>query len=95
MLTIKTNNRPRLLIYGYELSDKEKAEFDWMDDVDSSDFFRYKGQVYALSEAINLGSGPLTVAGWHGAYPQTAFSGVLVKLVDGDADRVIIGRWYE
>jgi hypothetical protein len=30
-LTVKTNNVPRLLIDAYELSEKERAEFDYLD----------------------------------------------------------------
>lgn len=55
-LTIVTNNVPRFLIYAYELTEKERLEFDYMDweeidqGEDSASFFRYKGQLYDLGE---------------------------------------------
>jgi hypothetical protein len=61
-LTVKTNNVPRLLIDAYELSEKERAEFDYLDwqkidaGEDSATFFRYKGQLF------DLGNSPVTTA---------------------------------
>ena len=44
MINIKiiTNNKPRQLIYGYELTDKQKQDFDYITDIDSHDFVKYK-----------------------------------------------------
>ena len=56
MLTIKTNNVPRPIIYGYELSAKELAWFDYYtnEDLEMRQFFRYKGQVYDLGEFMRV-----------------------------------------
>src|SRR5690606_25783335 len=53
-MQIKTNNQPSDVFYAWQLTDKERAEFDYHDDIDSPDccatFVRYKGQVYDLGE---------------------------------------------
>ena len=40
-LTIKTNNQYRELLSWYDLTEKEKFEFDY-DNAEESSFFRYK-----------------------------------------------------
>lgn len=53
-MKITTNNQARDVAYAWQLTDKERAEFDYHDDIDSPDccatFVRYKGQVYDLGE---------------------------------------------
>ena len=49
-----TNNKPRQLIYGYELTDKQKQDFDYIDDIDSHDFVKYKNNIYDLSEFMRV-----------------------------------------
>ena len=48
--TIKTNNIPRAVFSGYDLTDKEKAEFDYYspEELCCALFFRYKGNVYDI-----------------------------------------------
>jgi hypothetical protein len=80
------------LISGWELTDKEKKEFDWMKAVENEEtFFRYRGQVYSLQEF----SRPDTnAADWlksfDGYLSDSFFSGVALKLggKDGDTDFV-------
>lgn len=100
MLTIITNNVPRNLIYGYELTPKEREAFDYLDfsehgDGLTHDFARYKGEVYDLSEFTvwDNPNSPLTGTGWDGMMSDTFFSGVLVKYVE-NFERVIMGRYY-
>ena len=94
-VTIYTNNVPRSILYGYELSPKEAAEFDYMDDINDGSFFRYKGQVYDLSEFMRVSD---TMGDchefkdWHGYQGYSFFSGILVKYT-ADNEQVIIGRW--
>lgn len=51
-----TNNVPRPLIDAYELNEKERKEFDYLNwdkienGEDSATFFRYKGDLYDLGE---------------------------------------------
>lgn len=65
MTTIITNNVPRPIIYGYELSEKERKEFDFLNfdenklDHDNAlfdQFFRYKEQVYYLGDFLSIGA---------------------------------------
>jgi len=89
-IRIITNNRPRALIYGYELSDKEKSDFDYMEDLEHEVFVRYQGMTFAISDFVRLSDGSEEAKqGWHGVHGLNAFCGVLVKLVD---DRVIVGK---
>lgn len=55
-MTIRTNNVPRYLIDAWELTPKEREEFDYLNwdaiekGEDSATFFRYRGQLYDFSE---------------------------------------------
>lgn len=89
-MKIITNNQPRQLIYGYELTEKQKQDFDYLDDIDSQDFVRYKGNIYDVSEFMstyNMDS----LKDWDGYTSDSYFSGVLIKIIDSDT--VIIGRY--
>lgn len=95
-LTIVTNNKPRFVIYGFELSAKEKAEFDYYtdDELMEKTFFRYKGIVYDLGEFMRVEEGgQLAKQGWHGYSGDSYFSGILVKYAD-EYESVIVGRYY-
>ena len=80
-MTIRTNNQERALVSGYELTASQKADFDYLDDIDSADFVIYKGHVYDIGEFMRVETdGPLQ--GWHGYSADSFFSGVLIKLSD-------------
>ena len=81
-MKIITNNHWRTFLYGYELTDKERAEFDWIDpeEFDCHSFFRYRGWVYSLSEFMPAGF--LQDATWDGYKGDSFFSGVAIKLSD-------------
>ena len=89
-MEIITNNKPRHLIYGYDLPAKVRSDFDYLNDeeLDCSNFVRYRGQYYDLSQFMRSDS----VTGWDGVAGQSYFSGVIIKIVDSDS--VIIGRYY-
>ena len=53
-MEIITNNQPCFIIYGFELSDKEKEQFDYLDNIDECSFFRYKGELYDLGEFMRV-----------------------------------------
>lgn len=103
-MTVKviTNNVPRLVVDAYELSAKERKEFDYLDwaKIDKGEegatFFRYKGQVYDLGEftrdyGITRGSGlPEHLSNWDGYQGDSFFSATVVRFVDDD--HVIVGR---
>jgi hypothetical protein len=92
-MKITTNNIPRAVICGFELTEKQRAEFDYLDDIDSATFFAYKGQIYDLGEFMRVEPGSAHFAGWGGYSPDGFFSGVVVRYVD-DYEQVIVGTYY-
>lgn len=105
-ITIKTNNRPRPIIYGYELTEKEAAEFDYLDDIEIHTFFRYKGELYDLSQfsgIIPAGSKSYhpcdmhdvdnNFSGWQGYLSDSYFSGIVIRYTD-DHESVIVGTYF-
>ncbi len=87
-MKIKTNNQPRDILSWYDLTPAEQKEFDYLEEGEGS-FFRYKGCVYDLGEAMRIEG----VAGWQGYYSGTAFSGVLVRYTS-DCEQVIVGSYF-
>lgn len=100
-ITIKCNNVPRQLIYGYELTDKQKAEFDYLteEELDTNSFVAYKGNIYDLSQfmAINRHQNqcysPKEFAGFDGYHSDSFFSGILIKYCS-DNEFVIMATYY-
>ena len=90
-LQIVTNNVPRQMLSGYELTDSEKEDFDYIDDIDCADFVRFKGRLYDVNDFMVCRS-PEHLPGWDGYHGDSYFSGVLIRLVDSDA--VIMGTYY-
>lgn len=93
-MDIVTNNIPRKLIDAYQLSDKEREEFDYLDWEkidnweDSATFFRYKGRLYDLGEFVIT---PESLKPWDGMAEDSAFSGILIRLDDG---QIIVGQYF-
>lgn len=114
-IRIRTNNVPRDVINAWELTAQERAEFDYLDweaiddGRDSRDFFRYRGQLYDLSEFSRIippGSErrhPMECAepsfqGWDGYISDSYFSGLLIRWERDergniDSERVIVGLY--
>lgn len=86
-MKITTDHKWKQFIYGYELTPKERKEFDYMSDeeIDSPKFLRYKGWVYSINDFISTENFP----GWHGYKSDSYFSGVLIELSkDGESYRI-------
>lgn len=98
-MEIITNNVPRDIIYGYELSEKERKEFDYIDfDSDDAcrDFVRYKGEIIDLGDLEgNFGTNIMqdTFKGWSAYISDSFFSGILVRFLE-DNEQVVMGRYY-
>lgn len=104
-MKIITNNIPRNLIYGYELTEKEKSEFDYLDseEIETHAFFRYRGQVYDLSEFVKIiqpgkSGNPFAhcdhsgeLKGWHGIQTDSFFSAVVVRFPNDSGETVVVG----
>lgn len=96
---IRSNYNPRPIIDPVELSESERAEFDYLDwpaidaGTDSASFVRYLGTLYSLDqfERVEVG-GDLAKAGWSGFHADSAFTGVLIRLSD-DGETAVMGRY--
>ncbi len=81
-LTIRTDNKWRVILNEWDLTAKEKAEFwylDW-DGIDCLDFIRYRGILYDLSQFMPVSPiAPTPMGNWDGYSPDSYFSGVTVK----------------
>ena len=91
---IITNNQPRPLLDWVNLTEREQKEISDLlpsDMWDSNLYFRYKQQVYPLSEILAVGRNP-SLAQWDGYSPDTYFSGIVTKLVP-EMDSIIVGRY--
>lgn len=83
------------MFYGYELTTKEKQDFEYLDDIESASFFRYKGQIYNLGEFLIITKNmPFYGSGWMGYLSDSFFSGVVIKYSPTDNETVIVGRYY-
>lgn len=82
-MEIKTNNHWYPIIYGYELTEKERAQFDYLDSEElvSGSFVRYKNRCYHIAEFLRVDIWELRE--WDGYIPNSFFSGVVIKLSDG------------
>jgi len=99
MLTIKTNNVARDVIYGLELTEDERKEFDYYkgEELDGASFFRYKGCTYDLGEFFTVpdlmhAENP-SLSKWVGYQSDSFFSGIVVRYVE-NFERVIVGTYF-
>lgn len=78
---VKTNMIPRDTICGYDLTEQEKKEYDYLgDELGGSVFFRFKGQVYGLCEFERTHpDGPLHKGRWFGIASQSAFHAIVIS----------------
>jgi hypothetical protein len=96
---IRTNKVPRLIVEPYELTAREREDFDYLDwqgidaGTESAEFVRYLGRVYDLSEFMTPTGGQFGDY-WHGYDADTFFSATLIHLCENDPDRVVMGRAY-
>lgn len=102
-MRIITNNAPRDVIYGFELSAAERAEFDYIDwdAVEAGDtdpeFVRYQGKLHDLHEfmsthELSKDADLHDLSDWDGYQADSFFSGLVVRFVD-DYERVIVGTY--
>lgn len=97
--TIKTNHQQRPILYWYELTEKEQAEFDYLDNEEVQEwatFVRYKGNVYHMQDVMAINRReclPLGFHKWDGYVSDSFFSGVLFKYSQ-DHESIICGFYY-
>lgn len=111
VLRITTNHVPRTLVYGYELTSRERESAgitadDAGEDTEHTEYVRYRGSVIPVNDfsadwGMTRGTGlPSVFAGWDGYLSDTYFSGLVIRYVrdesgNMDTDSVIIGRFAE
>lgn len=92
-MEVTTNNHWRQILHWHDLTKKEQSELKdscstAKDTVEDSAFFRYKGQIYDLSDFIRAN----IVPGWHAVKTSSNFSGMVIKASDcGEAIKI---GWY-
>jgi len=104
-MKVRSNHHWRNLLYGYELTETERAEFDYLDwtedgDAQSHDFFRYRGLVYDTSEFMEypdsanqrLDPDFAEFAKWNGYQSDSFFSGIVIRY-SCDFERIQIGTY--
>jgi hypothetical protein len=97
-LTIKTNNHYRPLLYGFELTEKEQKEYDFLDFTEDGEgfwgrFFRYKHWTYLLDDFMRIDANSPFPEKWHGYHSDSFFSGIVIQLSD-DGEAVVAGTYY-
>ena len=97
-LTVKTNNVPREATMGMyfwgSLRQELLSQFDYLsvDDFLSTEFFKYKGYWYAVTDFMRFDSNSPFDRKWDGYASDSYFSGVLMKYCyDGT---VIVGTYF-
>jgi hypothetical protein len=94
---IYCNNQPRFVLNAWDLTEKERAEFDYLPEGEGS-FFRYRGACYDIGEFSRIDS---SIAphpqrpGWesfHGYASDSFFSGTLIRL-SRDGESVTVARY--
>lgn len=102
-----TNKEECDVIYGFELTDDEKKNFDYHspEDLEEQIFVRYRTMLYDISQFIRLGYGMsqerINQGKYHpfgeewndGAYHcDTYFSGTLCKILD--TETILMAQYY-
>jgi len=98
---ITTNHNPRPLLFWGELTEKERAEFDFFDTTCGMDYFRFKGEVYSLGQFVPPSGRWSCLADghpfsqWDGCMPDSFFSAVVIKYPREfghvDSENIIVG----
>lgn len=104
-LKIFSENENIDLIYGYELTDDERKDFDYYNwdngdencssDGENAQFFRYNDNVYDVNEFpyIPMDSDFWKYGKWVGISHDTYFSGIVIKFTDEYCESIIVGRY--
>jgi hypothetical protein len=98
-ITIACNYQFRDVLYWYDLTDKERKEFDYLltsekCSTDEANFFRYRGVVYDLGEFMRVDGAMFgQLSKWDGYQSDSYFSGIVVRY-NKDFDAVIAGTYY-
>ena len=73
------------LIDWTDLTPAEQKEFDWLDEPEGEDFFRYRDWVYCTLDLTST-FGVESLRDWEGYHCDSSFSGVVVRFLQNDPD---------
>lgn len=92
-MEIRTNNVPRFTVDWYDLTEKERAQFDYLDSDTAKGFFRYRRITYDIGEFVRAET---LFPDWHGFAPDSCFSGVVIRFPERgiDNESVIVGMYF-
>ena len=90
-MTIRTDHKWHAFKYFMDLTEKQKAELDWIDD-DCAPVLVYKGWPFALDQFMRIEHSS-ELKDWHGIHNDTFFSGVLIRLSD-DGEKYQIATYF-
>lgn len=100
MLRIKTDHKYKNPIYGYELTAKEKLDFDYLsaEELETREFLRYRNNVYDLGDFMRIDpqysfNCENEFHKWDGYISDSFFSGILIKW-DTECERVKIATYF-
>lgn len=101
-LTIITNNVPRPIIRGDELTDFERGRLDYFEGISWEDrtFVNYRSSLTEITE-FQIAPHSLAAEGWDGYQSDSHWSGLVIRYFDRDGnlidggDSVVMGRYFE
>lgn len=93
-LKITSDCKWKNFIYGYQLTPKEKKEFDYVseEEIDLQSFFRYRKTIYSLDQFMRLDKPSPFPGEWQGYHSDSYFSGVLIE-VSNDGEQYRVGTY--
>jgi hypothetical protein len=89
-MKIITDHKYRNTLYGYELPERVRGDFDYLDsdEFESHSFVQYRGHYYDVGEFMRIpDTSPFALAGFDGYAADSYFSGVLIAFSE-DCEQV-------
>lgn len=79
-MAVTSDDQWHSFTYGHPLTEVQKEDFDWMDDIDTGVFVQYNGRVYSVSEFIRFnGDQPAELGDYDAYLSKSAFSALVIK----------------
>ena len=93
-MKILTNNKPRDIVYFFELKNKDQKEMleTYGDQAEELQFFTYKNNVYCLEDFCATNTGELG-KNWDAYLATSYFTSIMIRLTNCNS-AVIVGRAY-
>lgn len=99
-ITIRSNFHKIDIVCGWQLTDREKREFDYystLSELHEASFFRYKGRVYDMGEfcIFQDKNRPKEFQAWEAYSSYTYSSGLVIRFApDTDFECIQVGYWF-